>query len=258
MRSRAHRQREQPGHQRDAGEVAVEGADQHHDVERRDEPGEHGEGDDRRPAQARRQRPPEEGQQRAEDEAGDQRADDGEQGRQAAAIAGGQRAQILHSRGRAARRRDTREGTGDRLRRRHAERLGGEDAIGSRPGDEDAVDVGVQQCGARLRLRVVAAHVERVGGRGVERGLQPRRLHARPDHADVIALRARGMERGDVQRREREDHREAAEHDPCDGQARPGGWRVHGSGSSFGSSSQTTDARSAASASHRRDRRCGA
>ena len=92
-----------------------------------------------------------------------------------------------------------------------------------RPGDEDAVagdhrvDVGVEQRRARVPLGVVATNVERTAILAVERGLELRRGRRRADDADVKALGARGMERRDVDRGEREQHDEPAADDADDG-----------------------------------------
>lgn len=212
----------------DPGEVAGQRADEDVDVERGEEPGEHGVGGDRGPPHAGGEPAAEDRQQHAEDEARDERADDREQGREPAAVAGGQRPQVLHERRRAGARGEADQRLADGLRRRRAQGLGHEDAVARGLGDDHPAHVGVQQRRARGRRVAVAAYVEAAGNRCVECALRPRRLRGRPHEPDVDAPGARCVEGRDVERREAEQQHEAGEDDAGRRAGVGADGRVHG------------------------------
>ena len=162
-------------------------------------------------------------------------ADDGEERRQPATVARRQRAEVLDDRPRARGPRERAQRAGDRLGRRDPGRPGDEDQVAARAGHEDAVHVGVEQGGPGLGLRGVAADVERAAVGGVEGALHPRGDRRPTDDADVVALRARRVVGGDVERGEGEQQREAARDHPravARVAAEPRAWRPPGGAAS--------------------------
>jgi hypothetical protein len=117
----------------------------------------------------------------------------------------GQRLEVLHDNVGAARRADLLERAADGVGRRLAEGPGDQRAVTRAAGDQDSLDLRVQQVGASLGLAGVGAHVEAAGLGAVQPRLQLARRGGVGDDGDRDLVGLGVLVGGGVQAGEGED-----------------------------------------------------